>query len=435
LDKLDIHEMQISERNLSPEQQLTIFHPSELELGETTKQVMADVERIRPRRVVFDSLSEMRLLAQDALRYRRQILGLKQFFVGRQSTVLLLDDRTGPGEDLQLQSIVHGVIHLEKELTEFGTQRRRITVEKLRGVDFRDGVHDYCIRKGGIQVFPRLTAAGHATEDDDELDMPSGNSQLDQLLGGGMPSGSSTLLIGPAGIGKSSVALQFALGAAARGERSAMFIFDETVKTLRRRARHLQMPLDRYMSDGLITVQQVDPAELSPGEFVDLIRAAVQGKDANGRPAKVVVIDSLNGYLHSMPGEKYLTAQLHELFTYLNHLGVITLVTVTQSGMIGAHMQSPVDTTYLADNVIMFRYFEARGVIRRAISVFKKRSGSHEVAIRELSMSSKGIKIGEPLTYLQGVLSGIPSFAVGGEERPGIGALSADSDGDHGLQA
>jgi circadian clock protein KaiC len=425
LTPLHIHEMQISERHLSPDEQLTIFHPSELELSETTRRVMADVEKIRPRRVVFDSLSEMRLLAQDPLRYRRQILGLKQFFVGRQSTVLLLDDRTGPGEDLQLQSIVHGVIHLDKAVTEFGTQRRRLTVEKLRGVALRDGVHDYVIRKGGIDVFPRLTAAEHTVGDDEE-DMPSGNRQLDQLLGGGMPAGSSTLLIGPAGIGKSTVAMQFALAAAAKGERAALFVFDETLKTLRRRARHLQMPVDGYIDQGLISVQQVDPAELSPGEFVCTLRAAVDGSDQNGRPAKVVVIDSLNGYLHSMPGEKYLTAQLHELFTYLNHRNVITLVTVTQSGMIGTHMQSPVDTTYLADNVILFRYFEASGMVRRAISVFKKRSGAHEVAIREVTMNATGLHIGEPLSHLQGVLTGVPNFARPEDGHPLVPTDSPD---------
>jgi circadian clock protein KaiC len=400
--------MEMATAGLSSDAQLTMFHPSELELGETTKAVLAQVEKIKPRRVIFDSLSEMRLLAQSALRYRRQILGLKQFFIGRHSTVLLLDDRTGPGEDLQLQSIVHGVIHLEKNVTQYGAQRRRLTIQKMRGVAFREGMHDYVIRSGGLEVYPRLVPAEHFSEALD-AEMSSGNSEFDRLLGGGLPSGSSTLLTGPAGIGKSTAALQFAMAAAARGERTAIFTFDETVKILRARAKKLNMPLDAGMESGLITVQQVDPAELSPGEFVAVIRKAVEGKDANGKPAKVVVIDSLNGYLHSMPEEQFLNAQLHELFTYLNHRGINTLVTLTQQGMIG-NMTTPVDTTYLADNVILFRYFEALGEVRRAISILKKRSGSHETAIREMRFGSGGLEIGEPLRQFQGVLSGTPAF-------------------------
>ncbi len=409
LEGIHIHEMQMSEKGLSADNQLTMFHPSELELGETTKMVLAEVERIQPRRVVFDSLSEMRLLAQSALRYRRQILGLKQFFIGRESTVLLLDDRTGPGEDLQLQSIVHGVIHLDKSVTNYGAQRRRLTVQKMRGVGFREGLHDYVIRRGGLEVFPRLIPAEHPTDIPDK-DVSTGKPAFDRLLGGGVSSGSSTLLIGPAGIGKSSVAMQFVIAAADRGERAALFIFDETTKIVRSRAKKLGMPLDRHMEAGLVTVQQVDPAELSPGEFVAVIRRAVDGTDANGKPAKVIVIDSLNGYLHSMPEEAFLNPQLHELFTFLNHRGVNTLVTVTQSGMIGANMQTPVDTTYLADNVILFRYFEAQGNIRRAISVVKKRSGPHEAKIREMRMGPTGMEIGEPLEQFQGVLTGTPSF-------------------------
>lgn len=408
LDGIDIHEMEASEQSLASDAQLTMFHPSELELGETTRAVLEKVEKSKPKRIVFDSLSEMRLLAHNPLRYRRQILGLKQFFVGRQSTVLLLDDRTGPAEDMQLQSIAHGVIHLEQTVTEFGAQRRRLTVRKMRGVEFRGGMHDYVIRRGGLDVFPRLVAAEHQGDQSDE-DLPSGNLELDRLLGGGLPAGSSTLLIGPAGIGKSSVGMQFALACAGRGERVALFIFDETVKTMRSRARKLGMQLDEHLDAGLVTVQQVDPAELSPGEFVSILRRAVDGKDANGRPARMIMIDSLNGYLHSMPEEKFLNAQLHELFTFLNHRGVSTLVTVTQSGMVG-HMQTPVDTTYLADNVILFRYFEARGRVRRAISVFKKRAGAHELTIRELKLGGNGLDIGEPLVGFQGVLTGVPTL-------------------------
>ena len=408
LEGVDIHEMESAEQSLDAESQLTMFHPSELELSETTRAVLAKVEKSKPRRVVFDSLSEMRLLAHNPLRYRRQILGLKQFFVGRQSTVLLLDDRTGPSEDMQLQSIAHGVIHLEQAVTEFGAERRRLTVRKMRGLGFRGGMHDYVIRRGGLDVFPRLVAAEHENQTP-ERDAPTGNAALDRLLGGGLPTGSSTLLIGPAGIGKSSVGLQVALAAAERGDRVALFIFDETTKTLRTRAAKLSMPLERHLETGLVTVQQVDPAELSPGEFVSILRRAVDGHDASGRPAKVVMIDSLNGYLHSMPQEKFLSAQLHELFTYLSHCGVSTLVTVTQSGMVGS-MQTPVDTTYLADNVLLFRYFEARGRVCRAISVFKKRSGAHEHTIREMRFGNQGLIIGEPLTGFQGVLTGVPTL-------------------------
>ena len=412
LDGILLHEMPTAEASLSPEAQLTMFHPSELELSETTAAVLAEVEKSKARRVVFDSLSEMRLLAQNALRYRRQILALKHFFAGRQTTVLLLDDRTAPGEDLQLQSIAHGVIRLEMLATDYGSERRQLTVCKMRGVAFRGGLHDFVIRKGGLDVFPRLVAAEHH-QDFAEVDLPSGVAALDGLLGGGLPPGGSCLFIGPAGVGKSTVALQFALAAAARGERSALFIFDETVGTLRSRARKMSMPLDRHIKDGLVTVQQVDPAELSPGEFVTIVRRAVDGNDGNGRPAKVILIDSLNGYLHSMSEERFLSAQLHELFTYLSQRGVSTLVTVTQSGMVGAGMRTPIDTTYLADNVILFRYFEAVGHVRRAISVAKKRSGPHELSIREMRMTSKGIEIGKPLEQFQGILTGVPTF-VGG---------------------
>jgi circadian clock protein KaiC len=409
LDNVEIHELAPSEETLSPDAQLTMFHPSELELSETTKVVLTKVETSKPRRIVFDSLSEMRLMAQNPLRYRRQILGLKQFFVGRQSTVLLLDDLTGSGGDLQLHSIVHGVILLEHTMTDYGSERRRLTVRKMRGISFRGGMHDYLIRTGGLDVFPRLVASEHDQSGSDD-EVSSGNAGLDHLLGSGLRSGSSTLLMGPAGIGKSSIALQFAIATAERGERASLFIFDETVGMLRSRARKLNLPLEQHLQSGMISVQQVDPAELSPGEFVSIIRRAVAGEDASGKKTKLVMIDSLNGYLHSMPEEKHLSAQLHELFTFLSHSGVSALVTVTQSGMVGTTMHGPVDTTYLADNVILFRYFEARGHVRRAISVVKKRSGAHEQTIREFQLSGRGIEVGEPLEGFQGILSGIPSF-------------------------
>ena len=409
LDGVHIYEMAPSEQTLSADQQLTMFHASELELSETTKAVLDEVERIKPRRVVFDSLSEVRLLAQNPLRYRRQILALKQFFSGRQSTVLLLDDRTSAGEDLHLQSIAHGVVCLEQRPAEYGAERRQVRVSKMRGVNFRSGFHDFVIRKGGLDVFPRLVAAEHHKEFNGQY-VQSGLESLDRLLGGGLMPGTSTLLLGPAGCGKSTVALQFAIAAAGRGERAALYIFDETVGTLKTRARSLGMPIDRFIEAGLITIQQIDAAELSPGEFADIVRRAAEGRDDHGRPAKVILVDSLNGYMNSMAEERQLTAQLHELFTYLSQRGVATLVTIAQSGMVGMAMRTPVDTTYLADNVLMFRYFESFGQVRRAISAVKKRSGAHELTIRELSMGPKGIQIGEPLVDFQGVLSGVPTF-------------------------
>jgi circadian clock protein KaiC len=409
LDGVDIYEMAPSEKTLSPEQQLTMFHASELELSETVDAVLREVERIRPKRIVFDSLSEVRLLAQSPLRYRRQILALKQFFSGRNSTVLLLDDRTSTGEDLQLQSIVHGVVCLEQRVTDYGAERRQLCVAKMRGVQFRGGLHDFVIRKGGLDIFPRLVAAEHRKEFDGK-DVLSGLPALDNLLGGGLPAGSSTLLLGPAGCGKSTVAMQYAVAAASRGDRAALYIFDETVGTLKTRARRLGMALDRYVESGLVTIQQVDPAELAPGEFAEIVRRAAEGRDASGRPAKMLLIDSLNGYLNSMAEEKQLVAQLHELFTYLNQRGTTTLVTVAQSGMVGSAMRTPVDTTYLADNVILFRYFESFGQVRRAISAVKKRSGPHERTIRELSMDGTGLHIGAPLDEFQGVLNGVPTF-------------------------
>lgn len=408
LSGLDICELAPSERNLAADAQLTIFNPSELELGATTEAMIAEVKRLRPKRIVIDSLSELRLVAQNPLRYRRQILALKQFFAGLDCTVLLLDDMTGDGEG-QLESIAHGVIGLDHMANPFGSERRRLRVVKMRGISFRGGFHDFVIRKGGLHVFPRLSAAEHHTPFE-EGDLPSGNPALDALLCGGLPIGTSTLMIGPAGTGKSTIATQFAVTAALRGERTAMFIFDENISTFRVRSRKLGLAIEPHLKSSLMSVQQVDPAELSPGEFVDIVRRAVDGRDSMGKRAKVVIIDSLNGYLNAMPEEKFLTAQLHELLAYLGQQGVVTLLTVTQSGMLGSAMHSPVDATYLADNVILFRYFESRGRVRRAISVVKKRSGKHEQTIRELTVSERGVEIGDPLEDFQGVLSGIPTY-------------------------
>jgi circadian clock protein KaiC len=410
LSKLHITELVPSEKDLSADSQITVFNPSELELGETTEALIAAANAHRPQRLVIDSLSELRLIAQNPLRYRRQILALKQFFKDRDCTVLLLDDKTGGTEGDHLQSIAHGVIVLEHLANQYGAERRRLRVTKMRGLAFRGGYHDLAIRKGGLDVFPRLVAAEHRQAVFDDRDLPSGNAALDVLLGGGLPSGTSTLLLGPAGTGKSTVATQFAVAAAARGERAAMFAFDENPGTFRSRSRKLGIPVDKAVADGLITVQQIDPAELSSGEFAAIVQRAAEGADENGKPAKLIVVDSLNGYLNAMPEEKYLTAQLHELLAYLGHRGVATVLAVTQSGMIGS-MPSPVDTTYLADNVVLFRFFEAHGRVRRAISVVKKRNGHHERTIRELDMGAGGILIGEPLEEFHGILTGVPTYS------------------------
>lgn len=408
LSGLHICEMIPFENNLTADALLTVFSPSELELGETTEAMIAEINRHNPSRVVLDSLSELQLVAQSALRYRRQILALKTFFTGRNCTVLLLDDRTGEGGTGQLESIAHGVIALEQMSNQYGAERRRLRVAKLRGVQFRGGFHHFAIRRGGLDVFPRLVAAEHHDEFPDS-DLPSGIETLDQLLGGGIPFGTSTLLLGPAGTGKSTISTQFAVAAAKQQLRTAMYVFDENIGTLKRRSRKIGMPIESHIESGLLTVQQIDPAELSTGEFAGIVRRAVDGADGNSTPARVIIVDSLNGYLNAMPEERFLTAHLHELLTYLGQKGVATLLTVTQSGMVG-QMQSPVDTTYLADNVILFRYFEARGQVRRAISVVKKRSGKHELSIREMQVTEEGVQIGPPLEEFQGVLTGVPTF-------------------------
>jgi len=402
---INIHELVPAEDSLRTEEQYTIFHPSEVELGDTTKTIIEEVERIQPRRIVFDSLSEMRLLARDPLRYRRQILALKQYFAGRLCTVILLDDRTSTDADLQVQSIAHGVIELEHIALDYGAERRRLRVTKLRGSRFRGGFHDFNIKTGGVEVYPRLVAADHRQEFKAES-VSSDVPELDTLLGGGLDRGTSTLLMGPAGSGKSSLAAQFVAASAGRGERAATFIFDEGITTYLKRADGLCCGLREEIEAGRVTVQQVDPAELSPGEFAHKVRASVE-RDGAG----LVVIDSLNGYLQAMPDERFLTAQMHELLTYLNQRGVVTLLVMAQHGFMGTAMNSPVDVSYLADTVVLLRYFEAAGAIRRAVSVIKKRTGFHEDTIRELRLSSAGITVGKPLSEFHGVLTGVPSYS------------------------
>ena len=404
LDGVSIYELVPPEESLRPEAQYTIFHPSEIELSDTTGAVLAEVERLQPRRIVFDSLSEMRLLAGDALRYRRQLIALKQYFAGRRCTVLLLDDRTTTEGDLQVHSIAHGVVSLAQITQDYGSERRCLRVRKLRGTRYRGGNHDFKIETGGNVVFPRLVAAEHR-ETFARAPVPSGVAGLDALMGGGLDRGTATLLMGPAGSGKSSVAAQFVAAAAERGEFAAVFLFDEGVGTYLTRAAGLGIEMERHLAAGRVRVQQIDPAELSPGEFAHLVRRAVEEQGA-----RIVVIDSLNGYLQAMPEERFLIVQMHELLTYLNQQGVVTLLVTAQHGFLGMNMSTPVDVSYLADTVLLFRYFEAAGAVRNAISVVKKRTGRHERTLRELRMSGAGVAVGPPLTEFQGVLTGVPTY-------------------------
>ena len=417
LDAIPIFEMTPQEEDLQPEAQYTVFHPSEVELADTMSQVLKQIDEIQPTRVVFDSLSELRMLARDSLRYRRQILGLKRYFGGRNCTALLLDDRTAEADDLQLQSIAHGVLMLQNLGRDFGINRRRLEVRKLRGSRFREGFHDYIIETGGVVVFPRLVAAEHRPDATREK-VRSGLPELDGLWGGGIESGTSVVLMGPAGCGKSTIASLYATTAAERGDSAAIFTFDETLSTLIYRSKGLDIPIQKYIDSGKLLLRQLDPAELSPGEFVHSVRQLVEAG------AKIIVLDSLNGFMNAMPGEEFLTMQMHELLSYLNQQGVVTIITLAQHGLIGNAMNSPVDISYLADSVLLFRYFEAGGEVKQALSVLKKRSGKHERTIRELSFKDNRIQVGAPLHEFDGVLTGVPRF-VG---RSGALVSGADAD-------
>ena len=411
LDGIQIRELTPPEEALDPDGQNTMFHPSEVELGATTKLIVGDVERMKPTCVVFDSLSELRLLAGTALRYRRQILALKQFFATRECTVLLLDDMTATDHDLQMQSIAHGVLLLEQLRSEYGTERRRLRVVKYRGVHFRGGYHDFVIKKGGIEVFPRLVAAEHR-QPTTHRKLPSDLPALDALMGGGIEEGTSTLIVGASGTGKSTLGAQFAVAAAQRGENAAMFIFDEHAGTLLSRCSALEVDLARQVDAGLVTLQQIDPAELTPGEFIQRIRTEVEE-----RGARVIVIDSLNGYLNAMPEERFLTIQLHELLMYLAQKSVATILIGAHQGLIGSQMQTPIDASYLADAVVLLRYFETRGEVRQAISVMKKRGSRHERTIREFRLDGGRISVGEPLRDFRGILTGVPIYEGTAEPR------------------
>ena len=402
LSRVHMREMLPSQEALQPDEQYTIFHPSEVELSETTIRILRDVEEIGPTRIVFDSLSELRLMSGSSLRYRRQILALKQFFAGRECTVMLLDDMTATRHDLQVQSIAHAVVRLEHQHSDYGSSRRRLVVVKYRGQAFRGGYHDYKIERGGLRVFPRLVASEHSASVV-QARLPSGIEALDRLLGGGIEKGTSTLFLGAPGTGKSTVSVQFALAAARRGECAALFVFDESINTLCTRCAGMDMDIRPYIDSGLIRLKQIDPGELSPGELVNDIRVAVRDHDA-----RLILIDSLNGYLNAMPDERFLIMQLHELLTYLGQAGVATLLVGAQHGLIGSQMQAPVDASYLADTVVLLRYFESDGEVRQAISVMKKRGGAHERTIRAFTMGDSGLAVGEPLREFRGILTGVP---------------------------
>ncbi|MDQ3282044.1 MAG: AAA family ATPase [Acidobacteriota bacterium] len=401
LEGVNIFEYSAASR-LDDSDETTLFHPSEMELGEATRTMIEAVEQVKPQRVVIDSLAEVRLLAQSPLRYRRQILGLKQYFTGKQSTVLLLDDKDVASGDMQLLTLAHGVLLLEQLAPMYGAERRRMRVSKLRGVKYRGGFHDVTIRTGGLVVFPRLVAAEHKQAPKAGR-VESGITAIDSLLGGGLDRGTSTLIMGPAGSGKSSLATQYSIAAAARGENVAMFLFDESRTTLLTRCEGINLELKNQIDEGRIEVQQIDPAEVPPGEFVQRVREQVEARNIT-----VLVIDSLNGYVNAMPEERFLTIHMHELLTYLGQHGVATLLVVAQHGLVGGQMMAPVDVSYLADCVILLRYFELSGEIRKAVSVLKKRSGAHEKAIRPFAISSEGLMVGPPLTEFHGVLSGTP---------------------------
>ena len=404
LDGIHVYEQLIGDTELQ-EEETTVFYPAEIELGETVRAILMEVDRVKPMRVVIDSLSEIRLLAQSSLRYRKQILALKQFFAGRKATVLCLDERTRSSEfhDLQLQSVPHGVIELERFTPPYGAARRRMQLVKIRGLNFRDGYHDFSILTGGLVVYPRLIAAEHRSVVEQEQ-LPSGIKPLDTMLGGGVDRGTSTLIMGPAGSGKSALATQYAVAAAARGEQAAMFLFEESISSLLNRSAALGMPLEEHIESGLLKIRQIDPAQLQPGEFAHLVRDAVEMHHT-----RVLVIDSLNGFLNAVPEEKFLLLHLHELLSYLGQHGVASILVYAQHGLVG-HMQAPIDVSYLADCVLLLRYFEAEGRIHKAISVVKKRSGMHETSIRAFQMGKGGLQVGEPLSNYRGVLTGIPTY-------------------------
>jgi circadian clock protein KaiC len=403
LDRLKLFEM-VPPDGFTEDQEQTLLHPSEVELGETVRNIMAKIDEIRPARVVLDSLSELRLLAQSPIRYRRQILALKHFFSTRACTVLVLDDKSASGSDLQLHSIAHGVISLDQTLASFGAQRRRMHVVKMRQRPFRGGFHDFEIESGGLRVFPRLVAADHAEEDRGEP-ITTGATELDALLGGGLVPGTATLLTGPAGVGKTTTSIQCMVAALRRGQKASYFLFDERTPTLLDRSAALGLDLRPHLESGLLQLRAIDPAEMSPGQFAACVQEAVESHGAT-----MVVIDSLNAYLQAMPDEKFLILQMHEMLSYLGQKGIVSVLILGLHGIMGG-IRSDVDLSYLSDTVVQLRYFEAGGEVRQAISVIKTRTARHERTIREFQIGSSGLQLGEPLANFQGILTGVPTFS------------------------
>ncbi|MEW4570712.1 ATPase domain-containing protein [Tautonia sp. JC769] len=426
LDGIEICNLALSDASLRADAQYTFFSPGDIELDDVTKAVMTVVERLKPSRVVFDPFSDVRLLAQDPLRYRRQVLSLREFFAGRGCTVLLVQELPRgalTSDDNSAEGVVQGVISLHQSVPDYGRKRRRINVHKLRGVRFRDGFHDVSIETGGLRVYPRLVASEHFDEFTNEV-ISSGVPELDALLGGGLNRGTSLLAMGPAGVGKSTLAGQFALAALRRGERVAFFLFDESSRAFVARSEGLGMGLYQYVKGGQAVLKQVDPAEFTPGEFAHLVRRAVEQDET-----QLVVIDSLSGYLNGMPDERFLSMHLHELLTYLSYRNTLTILTANEHGIVGDNLHGAVDVSYLADAAVMLRYFEAFGGVRRSISAVKRRMGPHEILIRELTIAPPGIHIGEPLEGFRGVLTGQPTYA-GSSGKLGPGVQQLDGGGD-----
>lgn len=401
LDGIEIFQL-MTDEGLSLESQQSILHPSEVELGETTRGIMAAVDRVRPGRVVFDSLSEMRLLAQNPLRYRRQVLALKSFFSTKTCTVLMLDDRSAGQNDLQLHSIAHGVICLEQSVDQYGPERRRMRVIKMRGIPYRGGEHDFSLGTGGLSVFPRIVASEHRSAFETTM-VGTGSQGLDSLMGGGLARGSNMLFSGPSGVGKTTTALACARAALLRGERAVYYLFDEGLNTLLTRSRALGIAVDTFIENGQLEIRTLDPAEVSPGEFANLVRLAVESG------VGTVVIDSLNAYLQAMPGDKHLMLQMHELLTYLNQRGIVTILILAQHGILG-DVRADVDLSYLSDGILLFRFFEARGNLLKAVSVVKSRTSEHETTIRQFRLSAKGVEVGDALTDFEGVMTGVAAY-------------------------
>ena len=405
LDEINLFEL-VAENEFSIENEQSLLHPSEVELGETVAGIIEQVEKTNPTRVVLDSLSELRLLSQSALRYRRQILALKHFFAKRDCTVLMLDDRTAEPGDLQLHSIEHGVVSLEQSASDFGSERRRMRVVKMRGLKYRGGFHDFTIERGGLVVYPRLVASEHHRPFD-PTPVTTGLAGLDRLLGDGLVPGTSTLLTGPAGVGKTTTAVRCLVAALERGERVAYYLFDERLATLLQRSAALGMDLRPYLDNGQLNLRQIDPGELSPGEFAGAVQSAVETDGA-----RMIVIDSLNAYMHGMPSDNFLVLQMHELLSYLSQQGIISLMILGQHGVMG-DLRADVDVSYLADAVVLMRFFEVEGTVRKSVAVIKTRTSDHERIIREFDIGAAGITIGEPLTGFAGLLSGHPNYVPG----------------------